>query len=51
MDGGKNSDLFIMLSLYALFRIERHEGSYFSLTFRIRVVGFLLLSYDFFERK
>ena len=32
MAGGKNSNLFILLRSYALFRIKRHEGSYFSPT-------------------
>ena len=32
MAGGKNSNLFILLRSYALFRIKRHEGSCFSPT-------------------
>ena len=48
---GKNSDLFIMLHSYALFRIERHDRSCFSLTFGIKVVGFCLCLMMFFERK
>ena len=48
MIGGKNSNLFILLRLYAPFGIERYEVSYFSTTFGITTVGFLPLPCDVF---
>ena len=48
MVGGKNLYLFILLSSYALFGVERHENLCFLPTFGIRALGFLPLSCDVF---